>query len=59
MLKIDELITRSRSAKNLSLDEAQSKQIIARYHIPVVQEITASTQKQALEAAKNIGYPVV
>lgn len=59
MLKIDELITHGRNAKNLSLDEAQSKQIIALYHIPVVQEIVVSTQKQALEAAKKIGYPVV
>ncbi len=58
-LKIDELIAHSRDIKSLSLNEVQSKQIIAQYGIPVVQEIVVTNETQAAYAAGKVGFPVV
>ncbi|ACL06060.1 CoA-binding domain protein [Desulfatibacillum aliphaticivorans] len=42
-----------------ALDEHASKQILAATGIPVVQEILAAGQDQAVTAAEKLGYPVV
>jgi acyl-CoA synthetase (NDP forming) len=42
-----------------TLDEHASKQLLAAYGIPVTAECPALTLEDALEAAENIGYPVV
>ncbi len=41
------------------LNEFDSKRVLAAYGIPVVETIAASTEDEAVKAAKKIGYPVV
>jgi succinyl-CoA synthetase beta subunit len=42
-----------------TLSEARSKQLLARYGIPVLDERTASDVEGAVTAAEQIGFPVV
>jgi acetyltransferase len=42
-----------------TLSEHASKQLLARYGVPVVEEHTARTADDAIAAAEAIGYPVV
>jgi acetyltransferase len=42
-----------------TLSEAASKQLLARYGVPVLDERTATTAEAAAEAADALGYPVV
>ena len=42
-----------------TLSEYDSKRILAAYGVPVSREILVSTAKEARDAAKKIGYPVV
>ena len=46
------------SGQNI-LDEYQSKKVLAAYDVPVVREILAIDLDKALDAAKEIGFPVV
>jgi len=46
-----------RGAKTLS--ENESKNLLSEYGIPVTQEKTVKTEKAAVSAASEIGYPVV
>ncbi|WP_404784462.1 bifunctional acetate--CoA ligase family protein/GNAT family N-acetyltransferase [Altericista sp. CCNU0014] len=41
------------------LTETESKQVLAAYHLPTVQTLTASTVEDAMERADGLGYPVV
>ncbi|MFW6216688.1 MAG: acetate--CoA ligase family protein, partial [Desulfohalobiaceae bacterium] len=41
------------------LNEADSKQILAAYGLPVVQETRAADLEEAKQAANRLGYPVV
>lgn len=41
------------------LTEAESKQLLQFYKIPVVETIIAKTPPEALEAARKIGFPIV
>ncbi len=58
-MKTDELIARCRQSGNISLNEAQSKQIISDYGIPVVKEIIVKSDDEALAAAQKTGFPIV
>jgi acetate---CoA ligase (ADP-forming) len=40
------------------LDEYESKQLLAAYGVPVVQEILTHSAAEAVEAAETIGYPL-
>jgi acetyltransferase len=42
-----------------TLSEADSKRLIARFGVPVLDEETASSPDQAIAAAERIGFPVV
>lgn len=42
-----------------TLSEYQSKQLLARYGIPVNEEKLVSSREKAVEAARDIGFPVV
>jgi acetyltransferase len=48
-----------RSQKRELLTEAESKQVLAAYGIPVPQTLVAANEKEAVELAEEIGYPVV
>jgi acyl-CoA synthetase (NDP forming) len=53
------LIDRAKTEKRSALTEAESKQILAGYGIPAVQETVALNQDDIVEAAETFGYPVV
>lgn len=42
-----------------ALSEHESKQLIAAWSVPAAREVVAGDETAALEAAQNIGYPVV
>jgi acyl-CoA synthetase (NDP forming) len=55
----EEIIKKAKTEKRSALTEAESKQILARYGIPVVEETVALTPDDAAKAAEIFGYPVV
>lgn len=56
---VKHLIESARQAKRTILTEAESKQILAAYGIPVVKTCVAKTASEAISCAASIGYPVV
>jgi len=52
------IITAARSAGRTLLTEAEAKQLLSAYLIPVTQTIAARTRPEAAEAAQKMGYPV-
>lgn len=56
--KVDELIATVRRQGNCLLDEAQSKQLLALYGLPVVETVVAQTARDAIGLADKLGYPV-
>ncbi len=55
----ENIITAAKIGKRKALTEAESKQILSEYGIPVVQETIALTPDDAVKAAEEYGYPVV
>ena len=55
----EKIIAAAKTEKRTALTEAESKQILSRYGIPVVEEIVALTPDDAVKAAEKFGYPVV
>jgi len=52
---IDEAIKRGRTA----LSEYESKQLLARYSIPVTKEALVGSRESLIETIEEIGYPIV
>ena len=57
-VKID-IIKKAKSEKRMSLTEAESKDVLKKYGIPVVEEKAVKTIEEAEKSAEKIGYPVV
>jgi acetyltransferase len=57
--KAEAIIEEAREAGQTILTEAQSKDLLAAYRIPVVQTLVAKTADEAVAYADKIGYPVV
>lgn len=55
----EKIIQAAKTGKRNALTEAESKQILSGYGIPVVQETIAITADEAMKAAEQYGYPVV
>ena len=53
------LINRARQAGRSILTEVESKELLAGYGIPTVLTLRASSADEAIERAREIGYPVV
>lgn len=53
-----EEMRRELMSTNKVLTERQTKTILSRYGIPVTKEALAGTAKEAMELARDIGYPV-
>jgi len=53
------LIKQAKANGQTALDEHAAKKLLAAYGVPVTKEALTSTQAEALDAAKKIGYPVV
>ncbi len=54
-----EIIEKAKSEKRSALTEAESKDVLKKYGIPVVEEKAVKTGEDAAKAAEKIGYPVV
>jgi acetyl-CoA synthetase (ADP-forming) len=53
------ILDSARKRGDRTLSEYDSKRILAAYGVPISREKLVSTAKEARDAAKNIGYPVV
>jgi acetyltransferase len=58
-IQAEQIIHAARQAGRTILSEVESKQILAAYGIPTVTTWVATTEDEAIECAKAIGYPVV
>ncbi|HEY9817761.1 MAG TPA: acetate--CoA ligase family protein, partial [Candidatus Obscuribacterales bacterium] len=56
---VNQILTAARQANRTLLTESESKQILAAYHIPIVQTGTATNAEDAVQWAEQLGYPVV
>ena len=54
-----EIIKKANSQKRTELTEAEAKEVLKKYGIPVVEETVVKTIEEIEIAAKEIGYPVV
>ena len=57
--EVDNIIQQALDTGKNNLDEQQSKVLLKKYGVPVVEEKVANSRDEALEIAKQIGYPVV
>jgi acetyltransferase len=57
--RVREIIAQARSENRTLLNEAEAKQILAAYGLPVVPSIACRTMEEAVQKAVQIGYPVV
>ena len=58
MKKLD-VIEKAKTEGRTTLTEAEAKNLLKQYGIPVVKEISVKTQSELENAAQSIGYPVV
>lgn len=58
-MQATELINLCKQENRLTLSEAESKQILNTFDIPVVHELVATTHAETLKMAQQIGYPLV
>jgi acetyltransferase len=56
---VNQILSAARQAGRTLLTESESKQILAAYHIPIVQTGTAQSVDDAVRWAEQLGYPVV
>lgn len=54
-----DLILQAQTSGRKNLTEAESKQLLAYYGVPVVKDVLVHSADQAIEAARNLGWPVV
>ena len=59
MNSIESIISAALAAGHKTLDEYQSKQILAAYGIPTTKEMTVNDLNEAQAATDQIGYPIV
>ncbi len=57
--KAEEIIRKAREGGRTILTEFESKQVLSAYGIPTVETRVAKTEKEAVKAAGEIGFPVV
>jgi acetyltransferase len=57
--RVRSILQQARAAKRTLLTEAEAKDLLAAYGLPVVQTVACPTEDQAVKAAGAIGYPAV
>jgi acetyl coenzyme A synthetase (ADP forming)-like protein len=57
--KVRDMLERVRSEGRVTLGDAEARDILEAYRIPVPKAVLAATAEQAVEAAESMGYPVV
>jgi biotin carboxylase len=58
MVKID-IIEKAKSEKRTTLTEAEAKEVLKQYGVPVVEEKAVKTIEDTEATAGKMGYPVV
>jgi acyl-CoA synthetase (NDP forming) len=58
-MKAANIIKKALAQGRTALSEHESKQLLAAYGVPVVQEAVVHDALQAVELARSLGYPVV
>ena len=58
-IEVAERLLRTRSSGRTMLNEFESKQLLTKYGIPVVDTRSAETEEEAVGCASTIGYPIV
>ncbi len=58
-MDIKSLLTQAKSEGRKALTEAEAKQVLNLYGVPVVKECVAKTPEEAAEQAESFGFPVV
>jgi acetyltransferase len=53
------IFDKAKAENRTILTEAESKAVLAAYHIPITQMVIADTADEAVEASESMGYPVV
>ncbi|MBA4396933.1 MAG: CoA-binding protein [Syntrophus sp. (in: bacteria)] len=54
-----DIINKAKSAGHVALTEAESKQLLKYYGVPVIEEWVVKTEAEAVRQAKATGFPVV
>ncbi|HVN71170.1 MAG TPA: acetate--CoA ligase family protein, partial [Desulfomonilia bacterium] len=58
-MEVTDIIAGAKASGQKALSEHASKQILAAYGVPVVQEVVAKDTAEACAAAEDMGFPVV
>lgn len=56
---VEEILAKARRGGRGLLTEFESKQVLARYGIPTVETRVATSEREAVECARQLGFPVV
>lgn len=57
--RVKQIFTRARAESRTLLNEAEAKEVLAAYGLPVVPSVPCKTMEEAVQAASQIGFPVV
>ncbi|MFO0880577.1 MAG: bifunctional acetate--CoA ligase family protein/GNAT family N-acetyltransferase [Gemmataceae bacterium] len=57
--RVRQLIARARAENRTLLNEAEAKDLLAAYGLPIVPSVPCPTMEAAVYAAKQVGFPVV
>jgi acetyltransferase len=57
--RVREIFATARAQSRKLLDEAEAKEVLAAYGLPVVPSVPCRTMQEAARAAKQLGFPVV
>src|SRR5262249_22199046 len=57
--RVRQIIARARSESRTLLNEAEAKELLAAYGLPVVHSLPCRTMEAAVQAAAQVGFPVV
>jgi len=58
-MEVDTLIRKAKKDRRTALTEAESKELLKHYNVPVVNEVVAANADEAVAQAEAIGFPVV
>jgi acetyltransferase len=57
--RVRQILARARAESRVLLNEAEAKEVLAAYGLPVVLSLPCRTMEAAVQAAKQVGFPVV
>ncbi|MFO0929516.1 MAG: bifunctional acetate--CoA ligase family protein/GNAT family N-acetyltransferase [Gemmataceae bacterium] len=57
--RVRRVIAQARAERRTLLNEAEAKELLASYGLPVVPSVPCRTMEQAVQAASQLGFPVV